>query len=163
MSSIAPGIKAPDFTLLDADGGPVSLSSRRGRWVVLYFYPRDNTSGCTIEAIDFTLNLPDFKKLKADVLGVSPDSCESHSRFTLRHNLGTTLLSDPDRNVIEMYGAWGAKKSFGREAMGVIRTTVLIDPRGVIAQVWPKVSVRGHADQVLNRLRELAGKKGTIR
>ncbi len=149
------GMPAPDFELKDASGHPVRLSQLLGRWVVLYFYPRDNTSGCTLEAIDFTRALPAFEKLNAVVLGVSPDSCLSHQKFAQKHHLKVTLLSDPDHQVLEAYGVWQKKRRYGREYVGVVRSTFLIDPEGRVREVWRNVRVKGHVESVLNRLKTL--------
>ena len=149
------GQSAPDFCLPDQDGKEVCLKDLRGKWVVLYFYPKDQTSGCTLEAQDFTRHLEEFEKLGAVVLGVSPDSVESHRRFREKQGLRVTLLSDPERKVIQAYGAWGKKKMGGREYYGVIRSTFLIDPEGRIAALWPKVRVKGHVEEVLETLRRL--------
>lgn len=151
------GKKAPAFTLQDQDENKVKLSSFLGQWVVLYFYPKDDTPGCTREAIAFTEENPDFNGLDAVVLGVSKDSCQSHRKFIEKHNLGITLLSDPDHAVMEKYGAWGEKKNYGKTTMGTIRSTVLIDPKGVLAYRWPTVKVDGHADAVKKKLKELRG------
>jgi len=149
------GKKAPAFSLKDQDERTVKLSDFKGKWVVLYFYPKDNTPGCTREAIAFTEHNPDFKGLDAVVLGVSRDSCQSHRNFTEKHNLGITLLSDPDHSVMERYGAWGVKTMYGRQVEGTVRSTVLIDPQGVVVHHWPKVSVDGHADAVKQKLKQL--------
>lgn len=149
------GDKAPQFSLPDETGGNASLGEYRGRWVVLYFYPRDNTSGCTLEALDFTRALGDFEKLGAAVLGVSPDSVETHLKFKEKRGLSVRLLSDPDHKALAKYGAWGTKKLYGREVTGVIRSTVLIDPEGRIAHVWPRVKVKDHVDAVKKKLAEL--------
>ena len=122
---------------------------------MLYFYPKDNTPGCTTEACEFTEALPDFAKLDALILGVSPDSTESHRKFIAKQNLKITLLSDPDHKVAEKYVAWGKKKLYGREFMGIIRGTVLIDPAGKIAHHWPKVKVAGHVAAVREKIEEL--------
>ncbi len=154
------GQPAPDFCLPDQDGQEVCLHHLRGAWVVLYFYPKDNTSGCTREAVDFTQHLDEFQRLGAVVLGVSPDSVQSHRRFREKHGLRVRLLSDPDHQVLDMYGVWQLKRMYGREYWGVVRTTVLIAPDGRIAWVWPKVKVKGHVDAVLQKLRELQGVSG---
>ncbi|HID73636.1 MAG TPA: peroxiredoxin [Thermoplasmata archaeon] len=153
------GNEAPDFLLRDQDARDVRLSDHRGRWVVLYFYPRDNTTGCTREAVDFTARIDRFRSLGAEVLGVSPDSIGSHERFIERHGLKVRLLSDTQREVLSRYGAWGRKRMYGRESEGVIRTTYLVDPEGRVAAVWSGVRVKGHADEVLRRLEELAGSR----
>ncbi|HDP81421.1 MAG TPA: thioredoxin-dependent thiol peroxidase [Spirochaetes bacterium] len=149
------GKAAPPFCLPDKDRNEVCLKDFTGRWVVLYFYPRDNTSGCTLEAVDFTANLDEFKKLKAVVLGVSTDSPESHCRFSDRHGLKVTLLSDEEHRVMEQYGVWGVKKMYGRESMGVVRSTFLIDPKGVLRHRWDRVKVKGHVESVREKLLEL--------
>ncbi len=149
-----PGEMAPDFCLPSDEDREVCLHDLRGKWVVLYFYPKDNTSGCTREAVDFSQALEEFDKLGAVILGVSPDSVQSHRRFREKHNLRVTLLSDPEHRVLEAYGAWGLKKRYGREYYGVIRSTFLIDPEGRIVRVWPNVRVKGHVEDVLSTLRE---------
>ncbi len=155
MAELKAGDLAPEFCLPDADEKEVCLKDFRGKWVVLYFYPKDNTSGCTREAIDFTEHLEEIEKLGAVVLGVSPDSTKSHVKFREKHNLKVTLLSDPEHKVLEMYGVWQLKKMYGREYYGVVRSTFLIDPDGKIAHIWRKVKVKGHVDDVINRLKEL--------
>jgi peroxiredoxin Q/BCP len=152
-----PGEMAPVFCLPDQDGNEVCLAGFRGQWVVLYFYPKDNTPGCTKEACAFTERLADFKGMDAVVLGVSRDSPESHRKFAARHGLEFPLLSDPDHMVIEHYGAWQPKKMMGREFLGIVRSTFLIDPQGRVAAAWPKVQVWGHADEVKQKLAELRG------
>ena len=131
------------FCLPDQEGREVCLSRFLGKWVVLYFYPRDNTLGCTREAKDFSERLGEFERLGAVVLGVSKDSVENHRRFRERRGLRVTLLSDPEHRVIEAYGAWGRKKSRGREYYGTVRSTFIIDPEGVVRRVWRNVKVRG--------------------
>ncbi len=140
---------APTFTLNNAESKPVSLSDFAGRWVVLYFYPKDNTSGCTKEAQAFSSLLSEFQKQNAVVIGISPDSEASHARFIEKHGLTVELLSDPDKEVCNLYGVWQKKKMAGREYMGVVRSTFLIDPEGKIIRVWEKVRVNGHAEEVL--------------
>ena len=151
------GDKAPAFTLLNQDEKEVKLADFKGKWVVLYFYPKDNTSGCTIEAIDFTESNPDFEGMDAVVLGVSPDSCKSHRGFIEMQNLGITLLADTEKTVLEAYDAWREKKNYGRTYMGVVRSTYLIDPDGKIAHVWDNVRAKGHAEKVKAKLAELRG------
>ena len=155
---LSEGKEAPDFCLPDQDKREVCLSNFRGKWVVLYFYPKDNTSGCTREAQDFTEKLEEFEKLGAVILGISPDSPKSHRNFREKKNLRVTLLSDQEHRVLETYGAWQLKKMYGREYYGVVRSTYLIDPEGRIARIWPKVKVKGHVEEVLNTLKELRGK-----
>lgn len=148
------GRQAPDFSLPDADGQTVRLSDWKGRWVVLYFYPKDDTPGCTQEAIEFTRLLPEFQSLGADVVGISRDTPEKHCRFAQRHQLEVRLLSDADHGVHERYGAWGVKKFMGRTMEGALRTTFLIDPEGRVAAVWRNVRAVGHAGEVLEKLRQ---------
>lgn len=142
------GSKAPAFTLANQEGRRVSLKDWAGRWVVLYFYPKDDTPGCTTEACEFTSKLAAFEGLGAAVLGVSPDSIESHQKFIRKHKLAVELLSDPDHAVAEKYGAWGEKSLYGKKYEGILRSTVLIDPKGRVAHHWPKVSPAGHAGEV---------------
>ena len=154
-TSPSPSDRAPDFTLPDKDATKVSLSSLRGKWVVLYFYPKDNTHACTMEAIDFTARIEELARMGAVVLGISPDSPESHCRFHDKHSLGIRLLSDGNREVAGRYGAWGVKTMYGREVTGIIRSTFIIDPEGVVRHTWRKVKVPGHAEEVIRRLQEL--------
>ncbi len=151
------GDKAPEFCLPDQDGREVCLKDFRGKCVVLYFYPKDNTSGCTREAIDFTEHIDEFHRLNCEVIGVSKDSVRSHRNFADKHGLKVILLSDPEHRVIEQYGAWKLKKRYGREYYGTQRSTFLIDPEGIIRHIWPNVRVKGHVEDVLNKLRELTG------
>ncbi|WP_336056600.1 thioredoxin-dependent thiol peroxidase [Nitratireductor sp. CH_MIT9313-5] len=149
------GSPAPDFELT-ADGGDiVKLSDFRGKPVVLYFYPKDDTSGCTAQAIAFTERLSEFEALGAVVLGMSPDSQQKHAKFKAKHDLKITLLSDPEKEVLETYGVWVEKSMYGRKYMGVERSTFLLDEEGKVAHAWRKVKVPGHADAVLERLREM--------
>ncbi|HPR64492.1 MAG TPA: peroxiredoxin [Thermoanaerobaculia bacterium] len=147
------GDKAPAFTLPASTGRNVSLKELKGSWVVLYFYPKDSTSGCTLEAQEFTGLKKDFDALNAVVLGVSPDSVRSHCSFQEKYNLDVLLLSDTEHSTLQAYGAWQLKKMYGREYYGVVRSTVLIDPKGTITAIWPKVKARGHAAEVLEDLR----------
>ncbi|HLD40218.1 MAG TPA: thioredoxin-dependent thiol peroxidase [Candidatus Nanoarchaeia archaeon] len=153
-----PGDATPDFRLPNMDGEDTSLHDFKGKWVVLYFYPKDDTPGCTIEAIDFSALQKQFLKLGAVILGVSPDSSKSHCSFTEKHNLNITLLSDPQKEVLQKYKVWGKKKFMGREYLGLLRTTFLIDPKGKIAQIWENVNVKGHAQEVLDTLAKLSKK-----
>jgi thioredoxin-dependent peroxiredoxin len=157
QSKVEIGKPAPKFSLEDQDGTKVSLADCRGRWVVLYFYPKDDTPGCTTEACEFTEGIEAFEGLDAVVLGCSPDSPEKHRKFIAKHELKVRLLSDPDHRVMEAYGAWGEKSMYGKTTVGVIRSTVLIDPEGRVAHHWKKVSAKGHAAKVRERLEELQG------
>jgi peroxiredoxin len=146
------GKKAPAFTLESSDGGKIRLSELQGRWVVLYFYPKDATPGCTTEAQDFRDAKDALAERDAIVLGVSKDSIASHQKFCGKQSLNFPLLSDPEGEVIAKYGAWGEKNMYGKKMMGIIRTTVLIDPAGKVRRVWPKVRVKGHVDEVVAAL-----------
>ena len=157
MTTIAIGDTAPDFCLTETTGTDICLNDLKGKWVVLYFYPRDNTKGCTIEAIDFTKYLTDFVALGAIVLGVSPDSLKSHQKFTDKHDLKVQLLSDENKVVLTKYGVWQEKSMYGKIYMGVVRSTVLIDPNGKVAELWSKVRVANHVEAVKQRLMELQG------
>ncbi len=150
-------MKAPDFCLPDAQGETHCLHDFKGKWVVLYFYPKDNTSGCTKEAVGFSEKIEEIEKLNAVVIGISKDSPKSHAKFIEKHGLKILLLSDEEHKVIEKYEAWGKKKMYGREYWGTIRSTFLIDPQGNIRKVWKKVRVKGHVEDVLKVLREEAG------
>ena len=149
------GDSAPDFVVKNQGEENVRLSDFKGRWVVLYFYPKDNTPGCTIEANDFTKFLKDFQKLNAVILGASPDSCQSHAKFVAGQKLKITLLSDPERKVLEAYGVWQQKQFLGKKFMGVVRSTFLIDPDGKIAYAWKAVKADGHAKTVKEKLADL--------
>ncbi len=153
MSEI--GEKAPDFCLPNQDGEEICLRDLAGSWVVLYFYPKDNTPGCTTEALDFTAHLDQFQALGATVLGVSPDSVRRHRNFVDKKDLKVTLLSDEEKMVCQAYGVWQLKKNYGREYMGVVRSTFLIDPEGIIRAKWEKVKVKGHVEEVLATLKGL--------
>jgi len=148
-STIEEGKPAPDFALVADDGRTISLKDFRGKRVVLYFYPKDDTPGCTVEACAFRDLLPDVSHAGAIVLGVSRDDSDSHVRFKRKFNLNFPLLSDPDTKVHRLYGAWGKKVMYGKETEGVIRSTVLIDERGRVAKHWPRVKAEGHAEEVL--------------
>lgn len=149
------GDQAPAFTLAGEDGRKVSLSALKGQWVVLYFYAKDDTPGCTKEACEFSSQQKHFEARGAMVIGISPDSPQSHRRFIDKHRLKVQLLSDPQHKVLEKYGAWGEKRMYGKKYEGVIRTTVIIDPSGKIAHRWDKVRPAGHAEQVRAKLDEL--------
>lgn len=149
------GSKAEPFCLADSSGNEKCLGDFSGKWIILYFYPKDNTSGCTLEAIEFSSLEDEFRKHNAVVIGISPDTCESHARFIGKHNLTVILMSDPEKKILETYGAWQMKKMYGRESMGVVRSTVLISPDGTIARTWGNVKAAGHAAKVLQALREI--------
>jgi peroxiredoxin Q/BCP len=136
-------------------GGNVSLAELAGKKVVLYFYPKDDTSGCTTEALDFTTLADDFAAAGAVVVGVSPDPVKAHDKFVAKHNLGVILASDEDKTVLEAYGVWKEKSMYGRQYMGVERSTFLINDNGEIARIWRKVKVKGHAQEVLEAARSL--------
>ncbi len=152
---LEPGQPAPDFTLEDQRGDHVALQDLRGAPTVVYFYPRDDTSGCTTQACGIRDQWQEFEEAGAAVLGISPDDVDSHAKFADKYDLPHRLLADPERKVIEAYGAWGTKKMYGREYEGVIRSTVLIDAEGNVAEVWPKVQPKAHADKVLTAIRNL--------
>lgn len=149
------GQPAPDFTLRNQDDESVCLADFAGRWVVLYFYPRDDTPGCTKEACEFSAGLAGFHAANAVVLGCSPDSPARHRAFIAKHQLTVTLLSDPDHAAMERYGAWGEKTLYGRTSVGVRRSTVIIDPAGRIAHHWRAVKAAGHAARVGEKLTAL--------
>jgi peroxiredoxin Q/BCP len=146
------GDKAPDFTLPSSDGTKVSLSDFKGKKVILYFYPKDDTPGCTKEACSFRDDMDAFKRKKAIVLGVSADDLKSHQNFAQRYSLPFPLLSDMEKKVVSAYGVWKQKNLYGREFMGIERTTFIIDERGRIAHVFPKVKVDGHSKDILDKL-----------
>jgi thioredoxin-dependent peroxiredoxin len=149
------GDTAPDFTLPDQDGTEVTLSALAGTPVLVYFYPKDDTSGCTTQACGIRDQWAEFEEAGAVVLGISPDPVDSHARFAAKHDLPHRLLADPERVAIGAYGAWGVKSMYGREYEGVLRSSVLVDPAGTVAAVWPKVQPKKHADQVLAAIRAL--------
>ncbi len=148
------GQKAPDFTLPSQQGGTIELSALQGQWVVLYFYPRDNTPGCTLEAKAFQHNIDEFTEHNAVVLGVSTDNVDSHCKFAEKYSLNFHLLADEDHEVAEKYGVWVQKSMMGRKYMGIQRATFLIDDSGILAEIWPKVSPAGHAKAVLRALQD---------
>ena len=147
--------KAADFSLQDQDGKIRQLSDFSGKWLVLYFYPKDDTPGCTTEACNFRDERADIENVGAVVVGVSKDSVESHKKFALKHRLNFTLLSDPDHQVIEAYGSWTNRKFMGKSFMGTMRNTFLIDPKGYIVKEYKGVDPKSHADQIIADLREL--------
>jgi len=147
--SVEVGDKAPEFTLPSDDGGKVSLKALKGKSVVLYFYPRDDTPGCTAEACAFRDTLPDFSKVKAAIVGISRDPVASHAKFRTKYDLPFPLASDEAGKVCQAYGVWVEKSMYGKKYMGIERSTFLIDAGGVVRNVWRKVKVKGHADEVL--------------
>jgi peroxiredoxin Q/BCP len=147
--------KAPDFCLKNQMQEDICLKDYQGKWVVLYFYPKDNTPGCTMEAIYFTKYEKEFQQLNTVILGISADSCESHKKFSDKNNLSLILLSDPQHTVSESYGVWNPKSFLGKSFLGISRTTFLIDPTGTIVYIWSKVKVAGHTDEVLGKLKEI--------
>jgi len=152
---LAAGQPAPDFTLETADGTPLKLSSLRGQPVVVYFYPKDDTPGCTREACAFRDARARLAAAGTVVLGISPDGMASHQRFRDKHRLDFTLLSDPDKRVATAWGAWGEKVLYGKKTTGMIRSTFVLDGQGVVRKVFPRVRVDGHVDKVLESLRDL--------
>jgi peroxiredoxin Q/BCP len=156
MASLTVGRKAPDFELPTDTGTPFRLSDHKGRPVVLFFYPEDDTEGCTVENLEFTARAPDFEALGVAVLGISPDSVEKHCRFRDKYGLRIPLAADAGHKVTSKYGAWGPKKLFGHEYDGVIRTTFLVAPSGKLASIWKVTRIKGHAEAVLDAARALA-------
>ena len=149
------GVKAPAFSLPATDVGQVSLTAMKGKPFVLYFYPKDDTSGCTVEACDFRDSVPQFNKLGIKVIGVSRDSLASHEKFKKKYNLNFSLASDEDGKVCEAYGVWVEKSMYGRKYMGIERTTFLIDAKGIVRAIWNKVSVVGHVTEVAKAVKNL--------
>ncbi|QFR43908.1 thioredoxin-dependent thiol peroxidase [Sulfurimonas xiamenensis] len=149
------GTAAPEFCLPNQDDVEICLRDLKGKWIVLYFYPKDNTPGCTTEACDFSDAAPDFSTLNAIVLGVSADSTLKHRNFIEKKDLSITLLSDEEKSMLQEYGVWQLKKNYGKEYMGILRTTLIIDPEGVVKAVWEKVKVKDHAKEVKKKLEEL--------
>ena len=156
MPAPKPGLKAPDFNLPSSSGGKLRLSDLKGQFVVLYFYPKDDTSGCTKEACSFSENIAALNRIKAKVIGVSRDSLASHEKFIAKYGLKFPLLSDEDGAVCEKYGVWVEKSMYGKKYMGIDRSTFLIGPDGKILQIWNKVKVPGHVDEVLAALKAAA-------
>jgi thioredoxin-dependent peroxiredoxin len=154
ISLLKEGDQAPAISAKDQDGKPVTLEEYRGRKVVLYFYPKDDTPGCTKEACAFRDNLPNFKTLGVEVLGISVDNESKHKKFAEKYQLPFRLVADPDKSIVEAYGVWGQKKFMGREYMGTSRVTYLINEEGAIEKVWPKVNPAGHAEELLNYLQQ---------
>ena len=149
MTKVSIGDKAPDFTLPTDGDGTFTLSEHKGGPIVLFFYPKDDTPGCTKEAIGFSEKLAEFDAVGAKVVGMSPDPVKKHDKFRDKHNLTTTLVSDEEKTTLEAYGVWVEKSMYGKKYMGVERTTLLVDASGTIAQAWHKVKVPGHVDEVL--------------
>lgn len=154
---IEEGQAAPAFRLESDEGGPIDLKALKGKPVVIYFYPKDDTSGCTVEAKDFSSLIKDFHKAGAEVIGISPDGVKSHAKFRKKHELSVRLGADEEKAVVTAYGVWVEKSMYGRKYMGVERTTVLVDKAGRIARIWRKVKVPGHAEEVLAAVKALQG------
>ena len=152
--------KAPTLNLNSTDGKIYSLKDSIGKYVVLYFYPKDDTPGCTIETNDFNKLLTKFKKLNCDVFGISKDDMKSHNKFKEKYNIKFNLLADNELKIVKSYKVWAKKKFMGREFMGVIRSTFLIDPKGKIIKIWDNVKVKDHAKEVLDTLKSIQNKKG---
>jgi peroxiredoxin Q/BCP len=152
---VSEGQSAPDVQLVTDDGEKTTLKSLKGRIVVLYFYPKDDTPGCTTEAKDFSCMIGDFKKAGAEVIGISPDSTDSHKKFRKKHDLEVKLASDSDKSIAEAFGSWVEKSMYGKTYMGVDRSTFLVDKAGKVARVWRKVKVAGHAEDVLAAVKAL--------
>ena len=152
---ITEGSVAPMFSLSDAEGKSVSLSAFKGKWVVIYFYPKDDTPGCTVEARDFTSDSAKFSKLGVEVIGISGDSAESHGKFSKKYGLKVRLLSDGEKKVMSSYGVWKKKRMWGREYLGVQRSTFIIDPQGIVRKAWYGVKAEGHAKDVLEEIKKL--------
>ena len=152
MATLKVGDKAPDFKGIDQNGKSISLEDYKGKKVILYFYPKDDTSGCTKEACGFRDGFAAFKKRGAVILGVSPDSVKSHDKFVKKYSLPFTLLADEDKKIVEAYGVWGQKTFWGRKYMGVYRVTFLIGPDGRIKKIWPDVKPEEHPQEVLEAL-----------
>ena len=155
MTSLTEGSPAPDFTLPTDSGQDFTLSAQRGHPVVLFFYPADDTEGCTVENIEFTQLKPEYDAIGAQLLGISPDSVEAHCKFRDKYSLAAPLAADTERKVIEAYGVWGDKKNFGHEYEGLIRTTFLIAPDGTIAKIWPVTRIKAHAVEALEAAKQL--------
>lgn len=149
------GAETPEFCLSNQDDVEICSRDLRGKWVVLYFYPKDSTPGCTTEACDFSADIDNFDDLGAIVLGVSADSTKSHRNFIEKKELSITLLSDPTTQMMQNYGVWGMKKNYGKEYMGIIRSTYIIDPKGIVRAVWTNVKVKDHALKVKEELQKL--------
>lgn len=149
---------APEFCLPNQDDVEICLRDLKGKWIVLYFYPKDNTPGCTTEACDFSEAAPDFSTLNAVILGVSADSTAKHRDFIDKKDLNITLLSDEEKGMLQAYSVWQMKKNYGKEYMGIVRSTLIIDPKGLVKALWKNVKVKDHARIVKEKLEELQGK-----
>ena len=145
---LSEGTKVPDFNLIDQNGATITLSSLSGKPAVLYFYPKDETPGCTVEACEFRDIYSEFNKLDCNIYGISPDDANSHQKFIDNHSLPFTLLCDPDKKMIQNYGVWGEKNMYGKKSMGIIRSTFLIDKDGILLKKWTNVKAKGHAEKV---------------
>lgn len=155
MTDLAEGKKAPDFSLPTDRGTPFKLSAQKGKAVVVYFYPKDDTSGCTAQAKDFSCLAEEFTAAGAVIVGISPDATTSKAKFRKKHELSVELAADEDKAVAQAWGVWVEKSMYGRKYMGVERTTFLIDPKGKLHRIWRKVKVPGHAEEVLEAVRAL--------
>lgn len=151
------GNNAPEFTATLDRGGSLSLTELKGKWIVLYFYPKDDTSGCTKEACEFRDNMERITSLGSVVIGVSPDNVKSHDKFREKYNLNFHLISDTEKKICNDYGVWAKKSMYGKKYMGVERTTFIIDPQGIIRHIFPKVKVEGHVGEVINKIKDLKG------
>ena len=155
-------MKAPNFKLSSTSGKTVELDKVKSKYIIIYFYPKDNTSGCTIETNDFNKLLPKFKKLNCEILGISKDNLKSHNKFRDKYKIKFDLLADEELKVLKKYKVWGKKKFMGREFMGIIRSTYLIDKKGKILKVWDNVKVKDHAKEVLETLQNIVKKKDPL-
>ena len=157
MTILEVGKKAPKFELPNQDEENKTLEDYKGKWLVAYFYPRDDTPGCTVEAQEFTEELDPFTSEDAVIVGISPDTAAKHCKFIDKHGLGMELLADTEKQMLADYGVWQEKSMYGKTYLGVVRTTYLIDPNGLVAEAWTKVKSRGHAKAVFERLKEIKG------
>ncbi|MDO3681683.1 thioredoxin-dependent thiol peroxidase [Paenibacillus ehimensis] len=162
MPQLQPGQPVPDFTLTAGSGESVTLSQFRGKYVVLYFYPKDMTPTCTEESCQFRDYNGQFETLNTEVIGISPDDLKSHAKFAAKYELPFLLLSDPDHTVCELFGVWQMKKMYGREYMGVVRSTFIVDPQGKLVREWRGVRIKGHVEQVLEAVKAAQAGVGTL-